>query len=342
MPYSLDTPRPVGRTDLTLPVLGFGTVHIAELYSKVPEEESRATLQAAWDSGVRYFDTAPWYGLGLAEHRLGGFLRTMPRKEFQITTKVGRTLKRPADPDNFDRTPWTGGLNFEVKFDYTYDGVMRSYEEALQRLALPTVDALVIHDLDEQYHGDQLDARRKELFGTGLKALEQLKTSGDIQAYGMGVNTVETLDTDAAEADLDFLLVAMPYTLLDQASLHTGMKRCIDRGVSVIVGSPFASGILATGTKGGAKYRYEDAPKEILDKARAIEAVCDRHGVRLPAAALQFLLAHPAVASIIPGSRKPQEVEQNVAAISETIPADFWDELKSEKLIDPEAPTPKD
>ena len=147
--------RLVGATSLSLPAFGFGSAHLGELYARVDEADSRATLDAAWDAGVRYYDTAPWYGRGLAEHRLGGFLRTKPREQFQITTKVGRTLHRPADPQHFDRAPWTGGLNFEVHFDYSYDGIMRSYEQALQRLALDTVDALVIHDLDAGFHGER-------------------------------------------------------------------------------------------------------------------------------------------------------------------------------------------
>ncbi len=272
---SISTRRRVGATSLELPVLGFGGVHIAELYHLVPEADARATLDAAWDAGVRYFDTAPWYGRGLSEHRLGTFLRNKPRAEFQITTKVGRTLRRPKDPKNFNREPWTGGLNFEVHFDYTYDGVMRSYDEALQRLSLDTVDALVIHDLDVGYHGDKLDHHERGLHeGGGIRALEELKRTGHIKAFGMGVNTGESLATTAARVPLDFVLVAMPYTLLDQASLHTGMAACVKRNVSVIIGAPFASGILVTGSQAGAKYAYGQASPEIQNKVKQIEAVC--------------------------------------------------------------------
>src|SRR5690606_12834217 len=192
---SLSTRRRVGRTTLELPVFGLGTAHIGELYGEVDEADSRATLDAAWDAGIRYYDTAPWYGRGLSEHRLGGFLRTKTRDQFLISTKVGRTLHRPRDPASFDRAPWTGGLNFEVRFDYSYDGIMRSYEQALQLLALDTVDALVIHDLDSAYHGDEGTAQHvKVLAATGMKALDELKRSGDIKAYGMGINTGEALE----------------------------------------------------------------------------------------------------------------------------------------------------
>jgi len=335
----LSTRRQVGSTALHLPVFGLGTAHLGELYYKIEEPEARATLQAAWEAGVRYYDTAPWYGRGLSEHRLGGFLRTLPRDEFQVTTKVGRTLHRPKDPRTFDRSPWTGGLNFEVEFDYTYDGMMRSYAQALQRLALDRVEALLIHDLDIGYHGDNFTSHRKNL-PSGVKALQELKAAGDIKAYGMGINTKEALETIATGVDLDFVLVAMPYTLLDQASLHTGMADCVKRGRSVIIGAPFASGILVTGSSGGAKYAYGNASPEVQARVRGIEAVCRAHDVALPAAALQFPLAHPAVVSIIPGAMRASEVTQNVASLQVPIPAEFWADLKSEKLIDPDAPTP--
>lgn len=340
MTVTLSTRRRVGRTALELPVFGFGSAHLGELYAKVDEADSQATLNAAWDAGIRFYDTAPWYGRGLSEHRLGGFLRTKPRDQFQITTKVGRTLFRPRDPAHFDRAPWAGGLNFEVKFDYSYDGIMRSYEQALQRLALDTIDALVIHDLDAGFHGDQLAPHEKALRETGIKALKELKAAGDIQAYGMGINTGEALERTATQVELDFCLVAMPYTLIDQASLHTGMATCVKRGVGVIIGAPFASGILVTGSGAGAKYAYGAAPPEVQAKVRGIEAVCEAHGVSLPAAALQFPLAHPAVVSIIPGAARPTELTQNIASLQASIPAAFWSDLKAQGLIDKDAPTP--
>ncbi|HWA20466.1 MAG TPA: aldo/keto reductase [Devosia sp.] len=340
MPGSFAASRKVGHTSLNLPVFGFGSAHLGELYGKVDEADSLATMNAAWDAGVRYYDTAPWYGRGLSEHRLGGFLRTKPRGEFQITTKVGRTLKRPADPAKFDRSPWIGGLNFEVVFDYSYDGIMRSYEQALQRLALDTVDALVIHDLDKDYHGEMQRPHEQALVATGMKALEELKRSGDIKAYGMGINTDEALETTAQMVDLDFCLVAMPYTLLDQRSLHRGMAALEKRGVSVIIGAPFASGILVTGSSGPAHYAYGKASPEVQARVRGIEAVCKTHDVALPAAALQFVLAHPIVVSVIPGAARPSEVQQNVALLDTKVPAAFWADLKAQKLIAADAPIP--
>jgi D-threo-aldose 1-dehydrogenase len=217
---------------------------------------------------------------------------------------------------------------------------MRSYAQALQRLAVDTVDALVIHDLDAGFHGDKLAGYEKQLVDSGMKALEELKKSGDIQAYGMGINTGEALEKTATRVDLDFCLVAMPYTLLDQASLHTGMATCVRRGVSVIIGAPFASGILVTGSGGGAHYAYGKASPEIQAKVRGIEAICKAHSVKLPAAALQFVLAHPAVVSVIPGSARAIEVQQNVAAVQAIIPPAFWSDLKSQGLVDRDAPVP--
>lgn len=340
MSVNVSTRRRVGRTSLQLPVLGFGAAHIGELYAKVDEADSRATLDAAWDAGVRYYDTAPWYGRGLSEHRLGGFLRTKPRDQFQITTKVGRTLHRPRDPSTFDREPWIGGLNFEVHFDYSYDGIMRSYEQALQRLALDTVDALIIHDLEPSYHGDRQAALEKQLFDSGLRALAELKSNGDIKAVGMGINTNEALEDIPTRADLDFCLVAMPYTLIDQVSLDRGMASCVKRNISVVIGAPFASGILVTGSGAGAKYAYGQASAEVQARVRGIEAVCAAHDVKLPVAALQFVLAHPAVVSAIPGAARPAEVQSNVAALEVKIPAGFWSDLKAQNLIHPQAPVP--
>jgi D-threo-aldose 1-dehydrogenase len=332
--------RRIGQTSLQLPVFGFGAAHLGELYNKVTEADSRATLQAAWDGGIRFFDTAPSYGRGLSEHRLGGFLRTMPRHEFQINTKVGKTLHRPADPASFDRSPWTGGLNFEIHFDYTYDGIMRSYEQTLQRLGLDTVDSLVIHDLSIEYLGDKLAGYEAQLIDSGLKALQELKASGDIQAFGVGINTNHTLDTLVPRIDLDFCLVAMPYTLLDQDSLHRGMAHLASRGASAIIGAPFASGILVTGSKGLAHYAYGKASPQIQDKVRRMEALCAAHAVSLPAAALQFVLAHPVTASVIPGATGPAEITQNLASLSAPIPAAFWVDLKAQGLVDPDAPVP--
>ena len=342
MQNSISTSRNIIQTKLSLPIFGFGSAHLGEMYNLVDEATAHKTLEAAWNAGIRYYDTAPWYGRGLAEHRLGGFLRTKPRESFIITTKVGRTLHRPSNLDVFKSDPWLGGLKFEVNFDYSYDGIMRSYEQALQRLSLDTVDALIIHDLDPLFHSpdEQLDHER-HLEATGIRALEELKHAGDIKAFGMGVNQKESLAKLAQRLPIDFALVAMPYTLIDQESLNDGMKKCLKNSISVIIGAPFASGILATGSIANSKYAYTDASKELQLKVNEIEAVCQSHTVSLKAAALQFVLAHPAVVSTIPGAVNADQVKENIDCLESKIPEIFWEELKEKQLIVKDAPTPE-
>jgi len=332
--------RQIGKTSLSVPRFGLGTAHLGGQVTRLSDEDSQATLNAAWNGGVRFYDSAPFYGRGLSEHRAGGFLLNKPRAEFVMTTKVGRVLHRPHDIASFRRSSWPGGLNFEIEFDYSYDGFMRSYEQSLMRLGLDTVDALLVHDLDANGHGGSFEWHVRNLRTSGMKALEQLKRSGDIKAIGMGINSAVSLEQVAPQVELDFVLVAMPYTLADQSALHTGFAWCQRHGMSVVIGAPLASGILATGPGPNARYAYAPAPEEIQTKVGAIQQVCRRHGVPLPAAALQFPLAHPVVAAIIPGAARATEVEQNLASMQVNIPADFWAELKAEGLIDAEAPTP--
>jgi len=338
MKLSLADRRPVGRTSLRLPPMGFGAAHLGGMYTRVSGVVARQTLQAAWDGGIRHYDVAPYYGLGLAEHRLGDFLLDQSRDDFIVTTKVGRVLHRPADPRHFDRGAWQFGLNFEIEWNYGYDGVMRAYEQSLLRLGLDTLDALLIHDPDAMLHGEVHEARMREMSTGGIRALEELKASGQIKAIGMGLNSSAGLETIAPLVPLDFCIVAMPYTLLDQSVLETGMQWCIDEHVSVIIGAPYASGILATGPGPTARYRYQIADAAVQEQVRRIQAVCARHQVSLQAAALQFPLAHPAVVSVIPGGANPDEVISNIGYLTEAIPADFWAELKHEGLIAAAAP----
>jgi D-threo-aldose 1-dehydrogenase len=333
--------RQLGRTGLVLTRLGMGTAPLGDLWERIPEERAQATLAAAWQQGVRYFDTAPWYGNTLAEQRLGHFLRQQPR-EFAISTKVGRVYSRPKNPDRFEPASfWVGGLPFELRFDYGYDGVMRSFEDSLHRLGLARVDLLVIHDVDPGYHGDDAGVERcfAQLEG-GIRALEELKAAGDIKGFGAGINEGSMLGRFLDRFDLDFFLVAMPYTLLDQTPLDDALPRCVERGIGIVIGSPYASGILATGPIEGAKYNYAPAAPEILDRTRRIQAVCERHGVALAAAALQFPLGHPAVAAVIPGAVAPEEAARNVATMRVEIPAALWAELKAEGLLHRDAPVP--
>ena len=336
MPYSLSHRRQVGTTTLSVPPFGLGAAHLGGMYHRVSGEMAYETLKAAWDGGVRFFDTAPWYGRGLSELRVGNFLIDQKRDDFILTTKIGRSLKRPADPSTFDRTPWGGGLNFEVVWDYSYDGVMRAYEQSLTRLGLDRIDALLIHDPEASQESG--GPRMADIAESGIRALEELKKSGQIKAIGMGLNAAGSLDTYATMVPLDFCIVAMPYTLLDQSALHHGLKRCVDEKISVVIGAPYASGILATGPIEGARYRYGIADAGILDKTRRIAEICRGHGVSLQAAALQFPLAHPATVAVIPGGANPREVTSNIGYLTETVPPALWSDLKAAGLIDAEAP----
>jgi D-threo-aldose 1-dehydrogenase len=322
-------------------VLGLGGAPLGELFERLPEAQADAVVSTALDAGIAFYDTAPWYGHGLSEHRMGRGLRQVDRASVCVSTKVGRVYRRPARPAEFSTAPWAGGLPFELRFDYTAAGIRRSYEDSLLRLGLNRVDCLVIHDLDAGYHpGAELDRRKAELESGGWEALESLRQSGEVGALGAGINDRSMMRYFIERFDLDFLLVAMPYTLLDQAPLHEEMAECVRRGIDIVIGSPYASGILATGPTGGTKYNYADATPEILDRTRRIVAVCEEYGVPLAAAALQFPLAHPAVKAVIPGATSPGIVSANVANLQQAIPASFWSALKERGLIDPDAPTP--
>ena len=329
----------VGATSLRLPPLGFGAAHLGGQLRRVGGIDARATMQAAWDGGIRYFDTAPWYGRGLSEHRVGDFLLDQPRGDFVLTTKVGRVFRRPAEPASMDLSRWVGGLRFEFDFDYSYDGVMRSYEQSLMRLGLDTVDALLIHDPDQAAHGEYWEARMRDMATSGIRALEELKRAGDIRAIGMGLNRTESIEVVPQMVELDFLIVAMPYTLLDQSGLAS-LDRFAAAGIAVVIGAPFASGILVTGPGPEARYRYAIADAAIQQRTAEIMAVCGRHGVGLATAALHFPFGHPAVVAVIPGAAHPDEVRANIASFAEVAPAGLWAELKAEGLLAAEVPTP--
>lgn len=335
--------RTLGSTGVEVTQLGFGGATIGGLYTGVAEADAAATLEAAWDAGIRYFDTSPWYGRGLSELRMGAALRARPRDEFVLSTKVGRWLHAAADPATFDRAPWVGGLPFEVAFDYSYDGIMHAYEQSQLRLGMPRYDLAIVHDLDVRHHGRgaRLEWLLGQLAASGWRALEELKRSGAIRGIGAGINERGMIGRFLGLFDIDFFLVAMPYTLLHQEVLEDEFPACERRGVGFVIGAPYQSGVLATGPVPGARYNYLPAPAGILERVASIEQVCRRHGVALAAAALQFPLGHPAVASVIPGASRPEWVERNVAALRQPIPADLWEELKAEGLMRADAPTPK-
>lgn len=334
--------RKLGRTEVALTQLGLGGAGLGDLFDIVDDRDADATLRAAWDAGIRYFDTSPWYGRGQSEHRFGRALYRRPRADFVLSTKVGRVFRAVHDEDRFDRGFWRGGLTFRHHFDYSYDGVMRSFEDSLQRLGLPRIDLLLIHDLDHGHHGSDasVTAYLTELHNGGWRALAALKDAGLIGGIGAGINERDMMPRLLDLLDLDFFLVAMPYTLLDTEVLAHEFPLCIARGLGFVIGAPFASGILATGAVQGARYCYAEATSEVMAKVQRIEAVCNRHNVPLAAAALQFPMGHPAVASVIPGALLPEHVTRNVAAFRHAIPAALWAELKHEGLLREDAPVP--
>lgn len=342
--------RTLGRTNAVVTKLGLGGAGLGDLTETLDEDQAQQILQAAWDGGIRYFDTSPFYGNGKSEHRVGHFLRQQPRSDFVISTKVGRVFRAARNPESFDGTfqlrgepaSFVGGLPFEFYYDYSYDGIMRAYEDSLQRLGLPSVDLLLIHDLDFWFHETEarVNAYLAQLATSGWRALDELRTGGQIKGVGAGINQVGMIPRFLDLVDLDFFLVALSYNLLDQGVLDEELPRCAEQGIGIVAGAIFASGILASGPVAGASHNYAPASPEILDKTQRIETICQRHNTPLAAAAIQFPLAHPLVAAIIPGAIRPEHVETNLRLLRHPIPAQLWADLKAEGLLPANGPTP--
>ncbi len=319
---------PLGRTALTVTRFGLGTAPLAGLFEEVDETQAIAVIERAWDAGIRSFDTAPLYGHGLAELRLGKVLRQKPRDEFTLASKVGRLLRADVPPE--PGQVFRGVPPVNPMFDFTYDGVMRSFEESLERLGVDRIDILHIHDPDDSYDAALSGAYR---------ALDRLRADGVIRAVGAGMNQAEMLTRFAREGDFDCFLLAGRYTLLDQVALKELLPECVDRGIAIIAGGVYNSGILAD-PKPGAHYNYRTAPAELLERAQRIRDVCARHDVPLKAAAVQFPLGHPAVACVVVGCRSTAQLDETLEMFELDIPAALWGELKAERLLPAEAPTP--
>jgi D-threo-aldose 1-dehydrogenase len=334
--------RTLGSTGVEVTQLGLGGASIGELFVRVPEIDSFQAIRAAWDAGIRYFDTAPWYGRGLSELRMGAGLRGEARGAYTLSSKIGRWLRAPSDPESFSTSPWLGGSPNEVVFDYSYDGIMRGFEQSQQRLGITRLDVAWVHDLDHLYHGtgEKLAFHFGQLAASGWRAVDELKAAGLVRAVGAGINDLGLIPRFLDLVPVDAFLVAMPYTLLDQAVLEHEFPACEARGIGFVIGSPFASGILAKGDTPDAKYAYAEPSDQIRARVRRIQAVCERHGVPLAAAALQFPLGHAFVAAVIPGASRPSQVERNVALFAHPIQPDLWAELKHEGLLREDAPVP--
>ncbi|MBS0613420.1 MAG: aldo/keto reductase, partial [Proteobacteria bacterium] len=336
--------REFGRSGVRLTELGLGTAALGNLYQPLTDSEAQSTVDECWSQGVRYFDTAPLYGFGLSEQRLGAALAGRPREQFNISCKVGRTLHR-LDEDNLPRVRhgFVSTPPYAAHFDYSYDGIMRSFESSLRRLRVSSVDILLIHDIGRLTHQDRHEEQLGILKRSGMRAVTELRESGLVRALGLGCNEWEICDEALDWGPIDGFLLAGRYTLLEQSPLARFFPRCAERGASVVLGGVFNSGILATGTQSGAPlyYDYAPAPPQIVAKVSAIEQVCRRFHVPLGAAAVQFPLACPQVTAIIPGARSPAEVLRFIEYWRFTIPAEFWEALRQQDLIDADAAIPK-
>jgi D-threo-aldose 1-dehydrogenase len=335
--------RKVGTTNIEVTELGLGGAPMGGFRATISDTEAMMLTDAAYEGGVRYFDTSPFYGYGRSELRMGAALRQRARDEYVLSTKIGRVMHamRPGEKPPADFRD-NGLPGFAPVFDYTYDGVMRSLEHSHLRLGLARIDIALIHDVDFWTTKDRavLDERFRSVMDGGFKALDELRKAGVIGAIGVGINESDTSLRFIQAGDFDCMLLAGRYTLLEQGGLEAFLPECVKRNVSVILGGPYNSGILTGGVKPGATHDYAAAPAHLIEKAQKIEAVCQRHGVELGAAAMQFPLFHPAVCSVIPGALSVVEANQNIRRMAVKIPVELWSDLKREKLLDPGAPTP--
>ena len=320
--------------------LGFGAAPLGNLYKALTEKEATDVLNAMWKAGHRYIDTAPQYGLGLSETRLNHFLRGKKRSDYVISTKVGRLLTACKPKQRMAIGKFFDVPSRQQVFDYSYDGLMHSLEFSLERLGLDSVDILYVHDVDVFTHGSEAvrDEHVKALMASGYKALVKLRDEKVIKAFGAGVNEWQVCETLAKQGDFDLFLLAGRYTLLEQEALNSFLPLCEERGIGIVLGGVYNSGILATGAVKGAMYNYDPAPKAVMSRVADIEAICKKHKVKLAEAALQFPLSHPAVVSIIPGATSPLQVALNIKTLSKKIPKALWKELKALGLMDERAP----
>ncbi|MFG2479212.1 aldo/keto reductase [Streptomyces fagopyri] len=324
--------------------LGFGTAPLGNMFRAIPEKEAAATVEAAWDQGIRYFDTAPFYGAGLSEIRLGDALARYPRDEFVLSTKVGRVILDEAEDPSARDLGEKGGL-FEhgrpnkMVNDYSADATLRSVEDSLERLRTDRLDIVWVHDVAQDFYGDEWPAVYESARTGAFRVLQRLREEGVIKAWGLGVNRVEPLEItlDLDEPKPDAFLLAGRYTLLDhERALQRLLPAAAAQDVDIVVGGPYSSGILA----GGTHFEYQKAPAHIVDKVERIKALAERHGVGVKSAALQFSLAHPATTAVIPGATRPGRIAEDIAALTERIPAAFWADLRAERLVAQDAPVP--
>lgn len=324
--------------------LGFGTAPLGNMFRNIPEEEALATVDAAWENGIRYFDTAPFYGAGLAELRLGEALAKRPRDEYVLSTKIGRIILDELEDPTLRDLGEKGGL-FEygrknkIHVDYSEDGTLRSIEDSLKRLQTDRLDIVYVHDIAQDFYGDEWLSHFESARKGAFRALTRLRDEGVIKSWGLGVNRVEPIEIAMAldEAQPDAFLMAGRYSLLDHdRALQRVMPNAAKMNAKIIVGGPYSSGVLA----GGTHFEYQKASPEIIAKVNSIKAIANRYNISIKAAALQFVLANPAVAAVIPGASRPDRITEDVAAMNEVIPVAFWQEMREQKLVAQDAPLP--
>ena len=332
-----NSPRKLPRVDLTLTALGLGCSQMGGLYRPTSAQEAADVFAGAWNAGIRYFDTSPFYGYTRSEHRLGALLAERQRDEFVVSSKVGR-LMRPDPTVAPGDDNWAIPYPFRPHYDYSYSAVMRSFEDSLQRMGLARLDMLYVHDIGRVTHGDKHAHYWQQLTsGGGFRALDELRRGGLIKAVGLGVNEWEVVRDSMQEIDLDITMLAGRYTLLEQHCLTPFLDDCVKRGVGIVIAGVFNSGILA----GNNKFDYDDAPAAVVERVRALQGVCTEFGVPLPAAALQFPLAHPAVVSCVVGTRTPAQLASNLEWFEQSIPAALWTTLRERGLLHRDAPLPQ-
>lgn len=330
--------------DILPGTLGFGTAPLGNMFRDIPDDEARATVDAAWNDGIRYFDTAPLYGAGLAELRLGEALAQRPRADYVISTKVGRLILDEKEDVSARDQGEKGGLfahgrDNRVVNDYSYDATLRSIEDSLERLRTDRIDIAWVHDVAQDFYGDSWLEKFESARTGAFRALDRLRDEGTIKGWGLGVNRVEAIELllDLDEPKPNGCLLAGRYTLLDHdRALQRLMPKAAEQNVGIVVGGPYSSGALV----GGPNFEYAPAPQAIVDKVARIKAIAERHGVSMKAAGLQFPLANPAVAAVIPGASRPSRIAEDRAALEENVPSAFWRDLRDAKLVHPDAPLP--
>ena len=333
--------RPLGQTGIPVTILGFGGAPLGDLYERLDEGRAIATVESAHRAGMNLFDTSPHYGNGLSELRFGAALRRFPRDSYVLSTKVGRRMDPRVAGSSVGGPGFAGGVPHASIVDYSYDGTMRSFEQSLLRLGLDRIDIVLLHDVDVWTHGPEMaDQRFREAMEGAYRAVHELRSQGVIKAVGLGLNESDTTVRFVKAGDFDCVLLAGRYSLLHQDALDEFLPLAEQKGVGVMLGGVYNSGILATGAKPGAHFNYVPAPPEVMDKVARIERVCEAHGVPIAVAALRFALGAPAVASVILGGVSPEEVERNMKAINTEVPAGLWSDLKAEGLLPEAVPVP--